>query len=101
MIENVEAFFSGALLFNSIPHLVQGICGRNHMTPFSRSSGPVINVVWAWINMALGIWLFNSSTVLCCHSPALAAFAAGAFLISLSLAKFWSNPDARLPWHKE
>ena len=36
----IGAFFSAALLFNAIPHLVQGICGKRHMSPFFRRVQP-------------------------------------------------------------
>lgn len=95
----VMAFISGMLLFNAIPHLVQGICGNPHMTPFAPKSAAWVNIVWAWINLIAGVVL----AVLfdCCQGGLAAgiAFGLGGFIISLYLAIFWSNPDARLPWH--
>lgn len=95
----VAAFISGMLLLNAVPHLVQGICGKSHMTPFARKSSAWVNIVWAWGNIVAGIAVggfFN-----CCQQgpAAWAAFGLGGFVISLYLAIFWSDPDARLPWH--
>ncbi|MEW6077311.1 MAG: hypothetical protein AB1724_05850 [Thermodesulfobacteriota bacterium] len=95
----LAAFVSGLLLFNAVPHLVQGICGKPHMTPFAPRSAAWVNIVWAWVNIVAGAvlaWFF------CCRQAgpaAWAAFGLGGFVISLYLAIFWSNPDARLPWH--
>ncbi len=33
--------------------------------------------------------------------PRLLAFLAGAFVTALWLAVFWSDPNARLPWHRD
>ncbi len=100
MIKLIAAFFSGVFLFNAIPHLVQGICGKQHMTPFSPSSSPAINVIWGWINMIVGIYLIRFSTMEPWNGLTCAVFCAGGFVTSLSLAIFWTNPEARLPWHK-
>jgi energy-converting hydrogenase Eha subunit H len=54
MIRLLKAFFSAMLLFNAIPHLVQGICGESHMTPFAIISAPAVNVIWAWVNLLIG-----------------------------------------------
>ncbi len=94
------AFFAGALLFNSIPHLVQGICGKRHMTPFARSSSAVVNVIWAWINLLAGSWILHGAKPASWNGPLWGAFCLGGFLTSVYLALFWTNPDARLPWHK-
>lgn len=92
------AFFSGLFLFNALPHLVQGICGNPHMTPFGISSSPAVNVIWAWCNILAGGLLLK----LCASDewpPRFwAAFCLGGFILSLFLSIFWSNPDARLPW---
>ncbi len=100
MADLISAFFSSIFLFNAIPHLVQGICGKSHMTPFSRKSGPAINVIWGWVNLLIGGWLFYCIDTEKITGAMIAAFCLGGFLISLFLAVFWSNPDARLPWHK-
>jgi len=52
-------FFAGAFLANTIPHVVQGICGNRFQTPFASPRGvgessAVVNVVWGFANLAAG-----------------------------------------------
>jgi hypothetical protein len=101
MLKLVGAFFAGIFLFNALPHMVQGICGKRHMTPFSPLSSALMNIIWGWINIVLGVlivkvWWPVDELVLWWGS-----FLLGGFVISVYLAIFWSNPDARLPWHKK
>lgn len=51
--------FAGAFLANAIPHTVQGICGNRFQTPFASPPGvgessAVVNVVWGFVNLAIG-----------------------------------------------
>lgn len=101
MLQLIGAFFSGIFLFNAVPHLVRGICGQRHMTPFARSSSPTLNVIWAWINLIIGGVILKASHLLTWSFFDWLAFVVGGVIISVYLAVFWSNPEARLPWHKE
>ena len=101
MFQLLEALLAGVFFFNAIPHLVRGICGKRHMTPFSRSSSPVVNAVWGWINILIGVWIMKALPCEIWTCSMYIAFGAGGFLISVSLALFWTNPEARLPWHKK
>ena len=100
MLNIIGAFISGLFLFNALPHLVQGICGRGHMTPFKRESSAAVNVIWAWVNILIGAGVLAAA----CPGDAgllwYGAFFLGGFVISIYLAVFWSNPEARLPWHR-
>lgn len=100
MADLIKLFFSGIFIFNAIPHLIQGICGKEHMTPLSQKSSPWINVIWGWINLVIGCWLYISADMQATINSGAAAFCLGGGLISLFLAIFWSNPNAKLPWHK-
>jgi hypothetical protein len=103
-------FLGGAVAANAIPHLVKGITGERHMTPFGRSSSAAVNVVWAFANV-LGallllqlasrreVFAFPATTELA--GPSLVAFLLGAFVTAIWLAIFWSDPNARLPWHRD
>lgn len=102
-MELIKYFFAGVFLANGIPHLVKGITGQKHMTPFKRVSSPVLNVVWAFINFVISILLFGWFATEEAISPGgtnLIITLIGAFAVATYLASFWSNPDARLPWHK-
>ena len=101
MTELIGAFFSAALLFNAIPHLVQGICGKKHMSPFSAESSAVTNVLWGWGNLVVGGLIGRASQWEAWTTSSWIAFGAGGLSVSLYLALFWSNPNARLPWHKD
>jgi hypothetical protein len=55
----VAWFFGGAFLANSIPHIVQGICGNKFQTPFASPRGvgessAIVNVLWGFLNLAIG-----------------------------------------------
>ena len=58
----VMSFFTGALLCNSVPHVIAGVRGRHFPTPFARPRGagkssPSINLLWGFGNAMLGVWL--------------------------------------------
>lgn len=103
-------FLAGFFALNGVPHLVKGITGQTHMTPFKRVSSPVLNVIWAFVNLFLAsyilglgtglgglVWFWNANLT----GANIWAFAAGAVVVSIYLANFWSNPNARLPWHRD
>ena len=50
-------FLGGALLANSLPHLIAGIAGKPLQSPFASPpfkglSSPTVNVAWALANLA-------------------------------------------------
>ena len=101
---------AGAVAANAIPHLVKGITGERHMTPFGRKSSAPVNVAWAFLNIVVALLLLQLASRRGVFSlpaagelagPWLMAFLAGAFATALVLAIFWSDPDARLPWQHE
>jgi len=100
-MQTIGAVVAGVLLFNAIPHLVQGICGKQHMTPLSRKSSALVNVIWGWINLLAGALVAHLSLCQGWGAGAWAGFCAGGIGVSVYLAVLWSNPDARLPWHKD
>jgi hypothetical protein len=101
----LQAFFSGMLIFNGIPHLVSGITGKTHMTPFKRVSSPFLNVIWAFINLVFGfiIWGFDSETGSLNQLTGFDfwAFILGGLMLSITAAWLFGRPNARLPWHKD
>jgi hypothetical protein len=101
---------AGAFAANAIPHLVKGITGEPHMTPFARRSSAPVNVAWAFVNILLALWLLELASRRGIFAlpaageltgPRLLAFLAGALMTAIGLALFWSDPDARLPWHRD
>lgn len=103
-------FLAGFFAWNGIPHLVKGITGQKHMTPFKRVSSPTLNVLWGFFNVVATLYVLGMATgmgglVLPWNANLsganLWAFLLGALVVGVWLAQFWSNPKARLPWHKD
>lgn len=99
------AFLAGSFWANSIPHLIKGVSGQTHMTPFKRVSPAWLNVVWAFVNIYLGLLFLqmsggNLNDLIKLDSFAW-SFLVGALFMGLSDAWLFSKPNARLPWHKD
>jgi hypothetical protein len=85
-------FVAGAFLANAVPHIVQGICGNRFQTPFAsppfRGESPaIVNVIWGFVNLAVGeALLYIFLPQLPPPWPLCAAALLGAFATALSLA---------------
>jgi hypothetical protein len=58
----VACFFGGAFLANALPHLMAGVSGEPKQSPFASPpfkglSSPVVNVLWALVNLAVAYLL--------------------------------------------
>jgi hypothetical protein len=58
----VAYFFGGALLANTLPHLIAGISGQPFQSPFASPPGEglsssTVNVLWGFFNLAVGYLL--------------------------------------------
>ena len=58
----VAHFFGGVFFANSLPHLVAGTAGQRLQTPFASPpfrglSSPIVNVMWALINLVCAYFL--------------------------------------------
>jgi hypothetical protein len=56
---DVSYFFGGLLLTNAMPHFVSGVMGRSFQTPFAKPPGEglssaTVNVLWGFLNLAIG-----------------------------------------------
>lgn len=104
-MEYVLSFLAGFFLTNSVPHLVKGITGQSHMTPFKRVSTPLFNVVWSFTNIVIGLFILQYAALTLVDVTSLSVqswlFLAGAFACAVTCAWLWTNPNARLPWHKD
>lgn len=103
-------FLAGAFAFNAVPHFVKGITGQTHMTPFKRVSSPVLNIAWSFANVVIAFFLLGLASeeggllapwMAGLEGVNLWAYLIGGFGNAAYLAHFWSNPNARLPWHKD
>ena len=93
----IAYFFAGAFVANSLPHLVQGMCGNKFQTPFASPPGvgessAVVNVLWGWFNCLVGVGLARYFLVSLPPPVGLAIAAAlGALLTALWLAKHFGK----------
>jgi hypothetical protein len=94
----LRAFLAGLFLANAIPHFVMGLCGRPFPSPFAKPPGqgdssPIVNVLWGWLNIVVGLWLLSF------RAPqdllAWALTLTGALLISLMLATHFGKVQAK------
>jgi hypothetical protein len=53
----VIAGLASIFLANAIPHLTRGSAGYLHRVPWRVPASPAENVLWACINLLIGIWL--------------------------------------------
>lgn len=84
----IAGFFAGAFLTNVVPHFVNGISGNAFPTPFANPPGkglssPLINILWALINLLIGYLLFRSSRINSKSKLGLFVFFIGIVLISI------------------
>ena len=91
----ILSFLSGLLICNSIPHLAAGLRGEAFPSPFAKPPGrglsaPVVNVVWGWLNLFVGLAIMPHfvlfSPVMPLFNSAWVAFAIGFLLMGLVLA---------------
>jgi hypothetical protein len=96
----IACFFAGAFLANVVPHFVHGISGDRFPTPFSKPPGkglssPIVNVVWALLNLAVGYALFRVGKIGSGDTLALIIFFVGIVAISIPSSIRFSEKDAR------
>jgi hypothetical protein len=94
----LAAFFSGLFLANTIPHYVKGVCGDRFPTPFSTPSGkglssPIVNTLWALLNMVFGFILFRRANVASGNLPLLVFFL-GVAAISIQASLHFAHKHA-------
>lgn len=87
----LAAFFSGLFLTNFVPHFVNGVSGNAFPSPFADPPGkglssPLINVLWALLNLVIGYTLLKVSKMHEKDRKAVAVFFAGVVLMSIMLS---------------
>lgn len=93
----VAYFFGSLFLTNAVPHLVSGLMGRPFQSPFAHPSGEglsssTVNVLWGWLNLAVGYLLIWHVGEFRLEVPAHAFLAAApALAISLFMARHFGR----------
>jgi len=85
------SFLAGLFGANGAPHLIKGVIGQKHQTPFGQASSAVVNVVWGWFNIILAVIFIHLAHVQTHEYRAFALFAVGALVMSLFSAIVWSK----------
>ncbi len=90
------AFIAGGLFINFLPHFINGISGRPFPSPFSDPPGvglssPVMNVVWALINLLVAAAFFHFGKLRRCSAPVLIGGLAGAVAMAFYLASYFGK----------
>jgi len=89
--------FGGAFLANAIPHLVSGMMGRAFQSPFAKPHGEglsssTVNVLWGFVNLAVGYVLICRVGDFDLHASADVAVAGlGALLLGLFAARHFGR----------
>ncbi len=96
----VALFFAGALLCNSLPHLVAGLQGMPFPTPFARprgigNSAPLVNFLWGAFNVCAGLGLLSRHPVAVGLNLDSLALAAGAVVLGSHLSRHFGKVRGR------
>ena len=90
-------FFGGAFLANAVPHAVAGVMGRPFQSPFAKPPGQglsssTVNVLWGFLNLAVGSLLVCQVGHFELRDPSdVAALGLGALLLSLFGARHFGR----------
>ena len=92
----LTAFLAGFFLANTVPHFVNGISGDPFPSPFADPPGkglssPLVNVLWALLNLVIGYLLFRFSKVAPKNKLILLFFFIGIVLCSVMLSTHFSE----------
>ena len=86
-------FIAGTFLSNAVPHVVNGVSGRAFQSPFAQPPGKglsssTVNVLWGFLNLALGWLLAAEVGAFDARNPwEMGALGLGALVISLFHAR--------------
>jgi hypothetical protein len=87
----IAVFFAGAFLANFVPHFIHGVSGDAFPSPFSTPPGkglssPLINVLWACLNLVAGYILLRISKASTSNKLSLVVLFLGILAISIQLS---------------
>jgi hypothetical protein len=86
----LACFFSGLFLTNVVPHFVHGVSGDSFPSPFANPPGkglssPMVNVLWALLNLVVGYLLFRAAKVSNSNKLSILVFFLGIVACSIML----------------
>ncbi|HEY5140534.1 MAG TPA: hypothetical protein VIJ25_14635 [Methylococcales bacterium] len=92
----VAAFFAGAFLANVVPHFIHGVSGDAFPSPFASPPGkglssPIINVIWACVNLLIGYILLMVSKTSVKNKLSMLVLFLGILVMSLQLALVFAD----------
>jgi hypothetical protein len=95
----IACFFAGMFLTNVVPHFVHGVSGDRFPTPFAHPPGkglssPLVNVLWALLNLVAGAFLFRAGNISSRFDLSLLIFFAGIAVISIFSSVRFAKKDA-------
>jgi hypothetical protein len=102
----ISSFLAGLLICNAVPHLAAGLRGEAFPTPFAKPRGvglstPLVNVVWGWINLFLGLAIMPRlvlfSPVMPLFNTLWLSFALGFLLAGVYLARHFGRARPSAP----
>jgi hypothetical protein len=92
----IAAFFSGVFFANVVPHYIHGVSGDYFPSPFANPPGkglssPIVNVLWACFNLAIGYILLRVSKITAQNKLAIFVLFLGILAISLQLGYVFAD----------
>ncbi|HSX47789.1 MAG TPA: hypothetical protein VLF63_03370 [Patescibacteria group bacterium] len=82
----IDSILAGLIFTNGIPHFIKGIFGKKFPVPFVKDSSPSTNVIWGWVNFAVGGVLIYYAHPRAHYLRAFAAFSVGVLITALVLS---------------
>jgi hypothetical protein len=98
MTNHITLFFAGLFFANGIPHLVNGISGREFHNPFLHRfvpmvPSPLFNVIWGMLNFCVVFFLLTRIKPLNLHlSRDVVLFAVGFAFAAIGLSIYFNRP---------
>jgi hypothetical protein len=92
-MHDASYFLGGSFLINAVPHLVSGVMGRPFQSPFAKPPGQglsssTVNVLWGFLNLAVGYLLICRVGDFDLHSTEnVVALGLGVLLMAVMLAR--------------
>jgi hypothetical protein len=95
----IACFFAGMFLANAVPHFVHGISGDRFPTPFADPPGrglssPVVNTLWALLNLVVGYILFRAGRMSSGDNLSLVIFFAGIVALSTLMSVHFTKKES-------